>query len=185
MGPIRDGDAVIFFNFRGDRAIEISRAFEEETFAKFDRGPRPDVFYAGMMQYDGDLHLPAHFLVAPPAIDRTLGEYLARNGITQLACSETQKYGHVTYFWNGNRGGMFDEAIETYVEVPSDRVPFEQRPWMKAAEITDAVIDELRDRAAPVRPRQLRQRRHGRAHRRPRGGDRRGGSRGPLRSRGC
>jgi 2,3-bisphosphoglycerate-independent phosphoglycerate mutase len=144
VGPIRDGDSVVFFNFRGDRAIEISRAFEQEQFDKFDRGPKPKVAYAGMMEYDGDFHIPGLFLVQPPAIDRTMGEYLARGRVAQLAAAETQKFGHVTYFWNGNRGGMFDEAYEKYVEVPSDRVPFEQRPWMKAAEVTDAVIGELR-----------------------------------------
>ena len=95
-GPIVDGDAVVFFNFRGDRAIEISRAFTEEKLTPFDRGPLPKVTYAGMMQYDGDTKMPARFLVEPPAIDRTLGEYLAMNGITQYAISETQKYGHVT-----------------------------------------------------------------------------------------
>ncbi|MBW2458647.1 MAG: 2,3-bisphosphoglycerate-independent phosphoglycerate mutase [Deltaproteobacteria bacterium] len=145
VGPIRDGAAVIFFNFRGDRGIEISRAFEHDTFPYFDRSPRPDVFYAGMMQYDGDLLLPAQFLVDPPEIDRTLSEYLARAGRTQLAISETQKYGHVTYFWNGNRSGRFDESTETYVEIPSDTRPFEERPWMKAAPITDRLVDELRD----------------------------------------
>jgi 2,3-bisphosphoglycerate-independent phosphoglycerate mutase len=143
VGPIRDGDGVIFFNFRGDRAIEISRAFEDEEFAFFNRGKRPEVLYAGMMQYDGDLMIPKNFLVSPPAIERTVGEYLARNGLRQLAISETQKYGHVTYFWNGNRGGMFDEDLETYVCVPSDRLPFDERPWMKAAEITDRFIQEL------------------------------------------
>jgi 2,3-bisphosphoglycerate-independent phosphoglycerate mutase len=102
IGRVVDGDAVVFFNFRGDRAIEISRAFLDEQFDKFDRGPRPAVTYAGMMQYDGDTRLPPRFLVVPPAIDRTLGEYLAKNGIAQYAISETQKYGHVTYFWNGN-----------------------------------------------------------------------------------
>jgi 2,3-bisphosphoglycerate-independent phosphoglycerate mutase len=95
-----------------------------------------------MMQYDGDLKLPSRFLVSPPEIDRTLSAYLADNGITQLACSETQKFGHVTYFWNGNRSQPF--AGETWAEIPSDRLPFEERPWMKAAEITDRVIDELR-----------------------------------------
>jgi 2,3-bisphosphoglycerate-independent phosphoglycerate mutase len=144
VGPIRDGAGVVFFNFRGDRAIEISRAFEQDEFPHFDRGTRPRVNYAGMMQYDGDYKIPRAFLVSPPAIDRTMGEYLARNGVRQLACSETQKFGHVTYFWNGNRGGKFDEAVETYIEVPSDRVPFEQRPWMKAAEITDTMLEELR-----------------------------------------
>jgi 2,3-bisphosphoglycerate-independent phosphoglycerate mutase len=145
VGPVRSGDAVLFYNFRGDRALEISRAFEEgDGFDKFDRGQRPDVLYAGMTLYDGDLAIPKTYLVAPPAIDRTMGEYLARNGVRQFACSETQKFGHVTYFWNGNRGGKFDEATETYVEVPSDRVPFEQRPWMKAAEITDRALEALR-----------------------------------------
>ncbi|MDM7917060.1 MAG: 2,3-bisphosphoglycerate-independent phosphoglycerate mutase [Candidatus Eisenbacteria bacterium] len=143
VATIDDGDCVVFFNFRGDRAIEISRAFEQEEFRHFDRGRRPGVLYAGMMQYDGDFEIPKRFLVSPPAIDRTMGEYLARNGIAQLACSETQKYGHVTYFWNGNRGGKFDDAKETYIEVPSDRVPFEQRPWMKAAEIVDTVAAEM------------------------------------------
>jgi 2,3-bisphosphoglycerate-independent phosphoglycerate mutase len=144
VARIEDGDAVVFFNFRGDRAIEISRAFEEEDFDAFQRGPRPDVLYAGIMQYDGDLLIPKRFLVSPPHITRTMGEFLARNGIPQLAIAETQKFGHVTYFWNGNRGGMFDEKVETYVEIPSDRVPFEQRPWMKAAEVTDRLIEELR-----------------------------------------
>jgi 2,3-bisphosphoglycerate-independent phosphoglycerate mutase len=143
VGKIVDGDAVVFFNFRGDRAIEISRAFTETVFNKFARGVAPKVTYAGMMQYDGDTKMPARFLVVPPAIDRTLGEYLAKNGVTQYAISETQKYGHVTYFWNGNRSGKFDESLETYVEVPSDVVPFEQRPWMKCAEITDTLIEAV------------------------------------------
>lgn len=144
VAPIEDGHGVIFFNFRGDRAIEISRAFEEEDFDAFDRQRFPKVNYAGMMQYDGDAKIPKNYLVSPPCIENTMGEYLARNGIAQFACSETQKFGHVTYFWNGNRSGMFDERYETYCEVPSDLIPFEQRPWMKAAEITDATIDALR-----------------------------------------
>ncbi len=141
VGTIEDGDSVIFFNFRGDRAIEITRAFEEASFDKFDRVRMPKVTYAGMLQYDGDLKLPKRFLVAPPAIKNTMGEWFSKAGISQFACSETQKFGHVTYFWNGNRSGKFEG--ETYQEVPSDVVPFEQRPWMKAAEIADAMIDAL------------------------------------------
>ena len=140
VGPIVDGDSVVYFNFRGDRAIEITRAFEEDQIDRIDRAPRPTVVYAGMMQYDGDLKIPARFLVVPPAIDRTMGEYLARSGVTSYAISETQKYGHVTYFFNGNRSGKFDDALETYVEIPSDILPFEQRPWMKGAEITDTLL---------------------------------------------
>lgn len=140
VGPIRDGDSVVFFNFRGDRAIEITRAFDDETFDKFDREPRPRVVYAGMMMYDGDAQLPKRYLVPPPGIDRTMGEYLTVTGVRQMAISETQKFGHVTYFFNGNRSGKFDEAMEDYIEVPSDRPPFEFRPWMKAAEVTDKVV---------------------------------------------
>ncbi len=138
IGTIEDGDAVIFFNFRGDRAIEITRAFVETDFKEFDRVRYPNVTYAGMLQYDGDLQLPKRFLVAPPAIKDTSGEWFSKLGLAQFACSETQKFGHVTYFWNGNRSGKF--AGETWQEVPSDVVPFEQRPWMKAAEIADAMI---------------------------------------------
>lgn len=143
VGPVRENDSVVFFNFRGDRAIEISRAFEDEKFDKFDRGTRPNVKFAGMMQYDGDLMIPKKYLVSPPGIDRTMGEYLVHSGVRQMAISETQKFGHVTYFFNGNRSGKFDEAVEDYVEVPSDRVPFEQRPWMKAGEITDKVCQAI------------------------------------------
>ena len=141
VGTVEDGDAVVFFNFRGDRAIEITRAFEENPFDKFDRVRLPKVTYAGMLQYDGDLKLPKRFLVNPPAILDTTGEWFAKCGIAQFACSETQKFGHVTYFWNGNRSNKFEG--ETWQEVPSDVVPFEQRPWMKAAEITDAMIEAL------------------------------------------
>lgn len=144
VGPVQNGDSVIFYNFRGDRAIEISRAFEETDFNKFDRDPMPKVQFAGMMEYDGDLHIPGQYLVAPPAISRTLGQLLSNSGISQLAISETQKYGHVTYFFNGNWSGKFDEKLETYIEIPSDRVPFELRPWMKSAEITDRLIDEMK-----------------------------------------
>ena len=144
LGPIRDHDSVILFNFRGDRAIELTRAFEEDDFPHFDRQRRPQVLFAGMMQYDGDAGIPRNFLVPPPGITRTLGEYLADNGVPQLALSETQKFGHVTYFFNGNRADKFNDALEDYVEIPSDRVPFEQRPWMKAAEITDKLIEAIR-----------------------------------------
>lgn len=143
-GPIEDGDSVIFFNFRGDRALEITEAFESKNFTRFDRVRYPSVEYAGMMEYDGDLHVPAQYLVAPPSIERTMGEYLVASGVRQLAISETQKFGHVTYFFNGNRTGKFDDRLEDYVEIPSDIVPFEERPWMKCADITDRVIDAVK-----------------------------------------
>ena len=143
IGKIIDGDSVIFYNFRGDRALEITAAFEEDDFEQFDRSPRPNVFYAGMMEYDGDLHVPKNYLVSPPTIDRTMGEYLCKADMKLMAISETQKFGHVTYFFNGNRSGKFDKERETYIEVPSDIIPFEQRPWMKGAEITDKLVEAI------------------------------------------
>ena len=144
VGTVEDGDSVIFFNFRGDRSIEISKAFEGGAdFTVFDRKRVPSVLYAGMLEYDGDLHIPSRFLVNPPEITNTMSEYLVDSGIHSLAISETQKYGHVTYFWNGNKSGKFSEELETYIEIPSDVVPFEQRPWMKCAEITDVLIEAL------------------------------------------
>ncbi len=144
VGTIKDGDAVIFFNFRGDRAIEITKAFEDENFTKFDRVRVPNVFFAGMMEYDGDEHIPKHFLVEPPDIDRTLSQYLCAEGVPSFAISETQKFGHVTYFWNGNKSGYIDEKLEKYIEIPSDRIEFDKAPRMKADEITDTTIELLK-----------------------------------------
>jgi 2,3-bisphosphoglycerate-independent phosphoglycerate mutase len=144
VGTIEDGDSVVMFNFRGDRAIEISMAFEQKDFNKFDRKRVPDVLFAGMMQYDGDLHVPHHFLVNPPVIERSVGDYMCANKIPSFAISETQKYGHVTYFWNGNKSGYICKDLETYVEIPSDKIRFDQAPRMKADEITDKTIELLR-----------------------------------------
>ncbi|MCU0234788.1 MAG: 2,3-bisphosphoglycerate-independent phosphoglycerate mutase [Thermoanaerobaculales bacterium] len=146
VGRIVDGDAVVFFNFRGDRAIEISRAFTEPALAAFERGPLPEVLFAGMMEYDGDLKIPPRYLVDPPAISRTVSEYLVRNGVSQLATAETQKFGHVTYFWNGNNSEPFDRALEAWVEVPSSDIPFDQQPEMKAREVAQVVIADLEAR---------------------------------------
>ena len=145
IGKILDGDSVIFFNFRGDRAIEFTRAMTEESFDKFKRPFFPKVHYAGMMLYDGDLQIPKNYLVTPSEISGTMSELLSKEKIHQFACSETQKFGHVTYFWNGNRSEKFSEEFEHYVEVSSDRVPFEERPWMKCAEITDATIKAMKE----------------------------------------
>ena len=144
VGTIEDGDSVVFFNFRGDRSIEISRAFEEKDFSKFDRERQPDVLYAGMMEYDGDLHIPGHYLVSPPEIDKTVSEYLCSAGVSMFAISETQKYGHVTYFWNGNKSGYVCEKLEKYIEIPSDKIQFDKAPKMKALEITEKTSELLK-----------------------------------------
>lgn len=144
VGTIDDGDSVILYNFRGDRALEISRAFEHEDLPQLNRNKFPHVTYAGMLQYDGDLKIPTKFLVAPPKIQNTMSEYLVNKGIKSYAISETQKFGHVTYFWNGNRSEKFSDELETWVEIKSDVVPFDQRPWMKAAEVTDPLIEAIK-----------------------------------------
>ena len=143
IAQIDDNHNVIFYNFRGDRAIEICRAFVDTDFKGFDRKRFPKVFFAGMMEYDGDLHIPPKYLVSPPAIERTVSEYLAKNDISQYAISETQKFGHVTYFWNGNNSAKFSEENEEWVEIESDRIPFDQAPHMKAKEITQELEKAL------------------------------------------
>ena len=143
LAPINDGASVVFFNFRGDRALEISRALTEENFKGFKRKRFPKIVYAGMMEYDGDTHMPPVYLVSPPQIDRTVSEYLAKNKISQFAISETQKFGHVTYFWNGNNSSKFDPETEEWQEIESDKVPFDQAPRMKAIEIADALIKAI------------------------------------------
>jgi len=145
VGTIQDGDSVVFYNFRGDRAIELSMAFEAGVdFDKFDRERVPNVIFAGMMEYDGDLHIPKNFLVIPPQIDRAVSSYMCAQNITTLAISETQKYGHVTYFWNGNKSGYVSKDLETYIEIPSDKIQFDKAPKMKAHEITDKTIEMLK-----------------------------------------
>lgn len=146
VGKIVDGDSVILYNFRGDRAIELSMAFDMDEFTHFNRGKKPDVCYAGMLQYDGDLQLPARYLVNPPEIHDTLSEVLVNAKLNQYAVSETQKYGHVTYFWNGNRSGKFSDELETFKEIPSDKVSFDERPWMKSADIVDDLIEAIKSK---------------------------------------
>ena len=142
VGKIQNGDSVILFNFRGDRSQELSLAFDDRNFSHFDEGGDfSDVHFASMLEYDSEKHIPEHYLVSPPTFTNTLGEYIADNGLRQLALSETQKIGHVTYFFNGNRAAKFNEELEDYVEVPSDVIPFDQRPWMKSAEIVDKFIE--------------------------------------------
>ncbi len=143
VAKIANGDSVVLFNFRGDRAQEISLAFDKKDFDKFDRGDYTGVKFAGMLQYDGDLNIPENYLVQPPVITNTLTEVLCAAGITEYAVSETQKYGHVTYFWNGNRSGKVDEALETYEEIPSGVIPFEQAPAMKSKEITEKMVEAM------------------------------------------
>ncbi|CAI0472807.1 unnamed protein product [Linum tenue] len=144
VGPIVDGDAVVTVNFRADRMTMLAKALEYEDFDKFDRVRVPKINYAGMLQYDGELKLPSHYLVSPPEIERTSGEYLVHNGVKTFACSETVKFGHVTFFWNGNRSGYFNPEMEEYIEIPSDvGITFNVQPKMKALEIAEKARDAI------------------------------------------
>lgn len=136
VGRMKDGDLVINYNFRGDRAIEITKAFIHENFSAFDRVYYPDVNYLGLLEYDDAEHIPENYLVPPPDIKDTLSDYCCANGISQFAIAETHKYGHVTYFWNGNRTGYVCADQEAYIEIksePSEMIP--KNPVMKADEV--------------------------------------------------
>lgn len=142
VGKVHDGDAFIYYDFRADRAVEIARAFTDENLDKIKRGKMPKVYFAGMAEYDTDKHVPRNVLVPPIKIEEPLNVYLGKNHVTQLAVSETVKYGHVTYYFNGN---SYKKATgEKHIEIPSDQVPANTRPWMKSAEITDTVLENMK-----------------------------------------
>ena len=143
IGKIAKGDALIYFDFRADRAIEIAQAFTYWDFPYFDRGEyRPDeVYFVGLTEYNSDTHVPEHRLIEPTTIKNTLNRFLAERSISQLACSETVKFGHVTYYFDGN--SYEKVAQEDFIEIKSDNEPFETRPWMRCAEITDVAIQNL------------------------------------------
>lgn len=143
VGQVKDGDSFIYIDFRADRAIEIAQAFTYEDFPFFNRGTehnsRPDVYFAGMTEYNSDTHVPAHRLVEPIEIKDTLNVFLGNKNLTQLAISETVKFGHITYYFNGN---SYEKAPgEEHIEIPSSTLPFDTRPWMKSAEITDRILE--------------------------------------------
>ena len=143
IGPVQKGDSFIYYDFRADRAIEIAQAFTYIDFPYFDRGDYSpeDVVFAGMTEYNSNTHVPQYRLVSPVEIHDPLNTFLGQNHITQLAVSETVKFGHITYYFNGN---SYDKAPgEDHVRIDSDTLPFDTRPWMKAAEITDAVLANL------------------------------------------
>ncbi len=145
VGPLENNDSFIFFNFRGDRALQITQALTEKEFDKFERKRFPNIIFAGMTQYDGDTKTPELFLVEPPKINNCLTELLCSLKIKQFACSESQKFGHVTYFWNGNRTGMMCPELEEYHEITSTSQTFEETPWMKSAEIADVTIEAMKE----------------------------------------
>ena len=143
VGRIKSGDAVIYYDFRADRAVEIATVFTAKSFKHFDRGTVPEIYFAGLTEYDADHHIPKRTLVPPITIEQPLNTFLGAHGITQLAVSETVKFGHITYYFNGNSYEL--APGEEHLEIPSDPHPFNTRPWMKSAEITDAILERLHE----------------------------------------
>lgn len=141
IGTINDGDSVVYLDFRSDRALEITQAFTDPNFAAFDRQRVPEVYFAGMTEYNSDHHIPQNFLVPQPQIEHPLPEYLAQHRLRQFAISETVKFGHITYYFNGSR--QKTPVGEDRVEIPSYTEPFDTRPWMKCAEITDQLVEAI------------------------------------------
>lgn len=138
-GVIRDGDAVFFFNFRADRAREITRAFIRDDFEAFPRGARPKLSgFATMTEYDGTFGLPVAF--APVAVADVLGEVYSRAGLTQLRLAETEKYAHVTYFCNCGREEPFPGEDRQLVPSPRDVATYDLKPEMSAEAVTDAFL---------------------------------------------
>jgi len=138
---VEDGDAVIFMNFRADRARELSRAFVEADFNEFPRARLPKVAaYIGLTQYSAKIPAPAAF--APSSLNNVLGEYLAKNGKTQLRIAETEKYAHVTFFFSGGREEPFEG--EERILIPSPKVAtYDLQPEMNAPEVTDRIVEAI------------------------------------------
>lgn len=142
VGAMADGDAVVLFNFRGDRAIEISCAFDWDDFDAFDRVRRPDVLFVGMLQYDGDLGVPRRCLITPPPVEDTWPELLSNAGVHSFHVAESSKYGHVTYYLFGMRTKPF--ANNHVCEVDSGGLDPAEHPEMKAKEVGDKVVEAVR-----------------------------------------
>ena len=145
VGRVSKGDVMIYFDFRADRAIEIAQAFTYWDFPYFNRGDYTpdDVVFVGMTEYNSDTHVPEHRLVEPVTVGETLNRFLSEHGVSQLAVSETVKFGHITYYFDGNSYNKIDG--EESIQIDSYTEPFETRPWMRAAEITDTVVDKMGD----------------------------------------
>ncbi|HWI54220.1 MAG TPA: 2,3-bisphosphoglycerate-independent phosphoglycerate mutase [Desulfobacteria bacterium] len=142
VATVKDGDSVIFYNFRPDRAREITRAFVDEDFTGFARKPGfPKVFYVCMTQYDKTIDAPVAF--KPQVLTNTLGEYLSKNNFKQLRIAETEKYAHVTFFFNG--GVEPPNPGEERILIPSPQVAtYDLKPEMSAFEVTEAALGEIK-----------------------------------------
>ncbi len=142
IGSVRDGDAVLFFNFRSDRAREITRAVADPAFKDFDRGTPPQLSaYVCMTQYDETFTYPIAY--APQDLSEIFPEIVARSGARQLRTAETEKYAHVTFFFNGGRETVFQNEDRILVPSPRDVKTYDQKPEMSAREVADKLGQAL------------------------------------------
>ncbi|MDR2201005.1 MAG: 2,3-bisphosphoglycerate-independent phosphoglycerate mutase [Puniceicoccales bacterium] len=138
-GLIEDGDSLILFNFRGDRPREITRAFTQQNFDKFLREKTVDVFWATLTDYEQGLCLNVIFK-RPDKMKNILGQYLSDRGIRQLRCAETEKYAHVTFFFNDYREEPFPGEERILIPSPKDIETYDQRPEMSAHAVKDGIV---------------------------------------------
>ena len=145
IATIEDNHGLIFTNFRGDRAIEFSRAILADDFPHFERHVRPQVIFAGMTQYDQDNEIPPEYLVGTPEVDDPFGKRILELGLKQFRLTETQKYPHVTFFYNGGYREPLDSSMENYHLIASDKIQsFASQPAMKAGEIRNKAVEFIR-----------------------------------------
>jgi 2,3-bisphosphoglycerate-independent phosphoglycerate mutase len=142
-GRIRSGDGVVFFNFRPDRARQLTRALGEPDFDEFDRGEAPEVRLTTLTQYQEDWDYPVAFPQARPAV--TLASVLAERGVRQLHVAETEKYAHVTYFFNGGEEDPYPGEERRLVDSPRDVPTYDKKPEMSAAAAADAFVEGWRE----------------------------------------
>lgn len=140
---VRDGDVVLFFNFRSDRARELSETFLYPDFDGFDRGRRPLVQFFTLTQYDEKYGCPAIF--PPQSLDRVLGQVVADAGMSQMRIAETEKYPHVTYFFNGGDEVAYKGEERFIIPSPKDVPTYDFKPEMSAGQVTDTVVSQLKD----------------------------------------
>jgi len=139
---INDGDAAIFFNFRADRARELTRAFTEPAFAEFETGKRPGLAtFVTMTQYDETFDLPVAF--PPQRLEKILGEVVSLAGLGQFRIAETEKYAHVTYFFNGGEETPFPGEDRLLVPSPRDVPTYDLKPEMSAFQVADALVKRI------------------------------------------
>lgn len=140
---IKNGEAILLLNYRGDRAVETARMFDKGDYVTAEQFEQiKDCYFAGILQYDAEMNLPANYLCEPPVINNTLTSWLCEHGARQYTVTETVKFGHMTYFFNGNKSAPIDPALETWLEIPSDKLNnlYDKAPKMQAEPITDKLI---------------------------------------------